>query len=435
MSSIPDREAWITLALTPGIGPARFLALLRAFGSPDGAQAAPFAFLCAVPGISRACATAIKEGAQRRWGAVALEGVEKLGARALLFGEAGYPELLKEIADPPMVLFGWGRTDLLTEPSRAPAAGPERSEGRDLVGARTGTQGLEGPSVAALPQEGSDASSSDHASVRPSAPAPERPSAAAIVGTRHPTQYGVDVTKAAARASAEAGIAVVSGMARGCDAIAHQAALEAGGATIGVLGNGFGVVYPAANRMLYERVRDEGLLLTEFPPGERPHAGSFPRRNRIISGLARATLVVEAGGTSGALLTAGFALDQGRDVLAVPGPITSLASIGTNRLIRDGATPYLGSGDLVGLYPEFRVASSELRGALEDARNSRLATRDSLLSTPDPLLRHVPPDGALLDTIVDASGWPVAQVLDRLLEFELEGRVEQRPGRVFRRMS
>ena len=415
-----DREAWITLALTPGIGPARFLALLRAFGSPDGAHSAPFAFLCAVPGISRASATAIKEGAQRRWGAVALEGVEKLGARVLLFGEAGYPELLKEIADPPMVLFAWGRTELLVEPSRAGA--------RDLERARVGSAPEAGPSVALLPQEGSGA-------VLPADPPTRLPACAAIVGTRHPTQYGVDVTKAAARACAEAGIAVVSGMARGCDAIAHQAALEAGGATIGVLGNGFGVVYPAANRMLYDRVRDEGLLLTEFPPGERPHAGSFPRRNRIISGLARATLVVEAGETSGALLTAGFALDQGRDVLAVPGPITSLASIGTNRLIRDGATPYLGSGDLVGLYPEFRVASSELRGALEDARNSRLATRDSLLSTPDPLLRHVPPEGALLDTIVDASGWPVAQVLDRLLEFELEGRVEQRPGRVFRRLS
>lgn len=369
-TSTNDREAWITLALTPGIGPARFLSLLRAFGSPDGAHSAPFAFLCTVPGISRACATAIKEGARRRWGAQALEAVEKLGARVICYSDAEFPEVLKEIADPPMVLFGWGDLGYLARP------------------------------------------------------------AAAIVGTRHPTQYGVDVTKAAARACAGAGLAVVSGMARGCDAIAHSAALEGGGTTIGVLGNGFGIIYPAANRALYERVRAEGLLLTEFPPGERPHAGSFPRRNRIISGLARATLVVEAGGTSGALLTAGFALDQGREVLAVPGPITSLNSIGTNRLIRDGATPYLGSGDLLGLFPG--VESQELRvDGTADARR----TLDSGLSTLDPLLRHVPPDGALLDTIVEASGWPVAQVLDRLLEFELEGRVEQRPGRVFRRLS
>ena len=384
MSSNPDREAWLTLALTPGIGPARFLALLKAFGTPDGAHSAPFAFLCAVPGISRACATAIKEGARQRLGAQALEALEKIGGQALLFSDPDYPSLLKEIADPPMVLFVWGGNN--------------------------DTERLERLQRLTVP-------------------------AAAIVGTRHPTQYGVDVTKGAARACSEAGIAVVSGMARGCDAIAHQAALDNGGTTIGVLGNGFGVIYPAANRTLYERVRAEGLLLSEFPPGERPHAGSFPRRNRIISGLARATLVVEAGQASGALLTAGFALDQGREVLAVPGPITSLTSIGTNRLIRDGATPYLGSGDLVGLFPELRVPSSELRGTAQAAGDSQLSTRDSQLPILDPLLRHVPPDGALLDTIVDASGWPVAQVLDRLLEFELEGRVEQRPGRVFRRLS
>ena len=380
-TSTNDREAWLTLALTPGIGPARFHSLLRAFGSPDGAHSAPFALLCTVPGISRACATAIKEGARGRVGAQALEGVEKIGARVIVPVDPEYPTLLREIPDPPMVLFAWGRLDLLVDAER------------------------------------------DDAPTRPRA-------GAAIVGTRHPSQYGVDVAKGAATACAQAGIAVVSGMARGCDAIAHQAALDGGGLTVGVLGNGFGIIYPAANRMLYERVRAEGVLLTEFPPGERPHAGSFPRRNRIISGLSRATLIVEAGGTSGALITAGFALDQGREVLAVPGPITSLNSIGTNRLIRDGATPYLGSGDLLGLYPEVTGHGTRVTDV---PAGSRPATRDPVPA--DPLLRHVPTDGALLDTIVDASGWPVAQVLDRLLEFELEGRVEQRPGRVFRRTS
>ena len=120
----------------------------------------------------------------------------------------------------------------------------------------------------------------------------------------------------------------MSGMARGLDAVAHAAALDAGGGTIGVLGNGLGVIYPAANRALYERVAARGLLLTEFPPGERPHAGSFPRRNRLISGLARVTVVVEAAVGSGALITAGTALDQGREVMAVPGPITSPVSAG-----------------------------------------------------------------------------------------------------------
>jgi DNA processing protein len=392
MSPSPDPEAWLTLALTPGIGPTRFQELLRAFGSPDGALAAPFAFLCTVPGISRACATAIKEAAQRRWGAVALEAVEKLGAETILFSDPHYPAMLREISDPPMVLFAWGAL------SRQPTADSQQLQEASTtpaVGCGLSAVGL----------------------------------SAAIVGTRHPTQYGIDVTHAAATACGEAGITVVSGMARGCDAIAHQGVLDAGGTTIGVLGNGFGVIYPAANRALYERVRAEGVLLSEFAPGERPHTGSFPRRNRIISGLARATLVVEAGGTSGALITAGFALDQGREVLAVPGPITSNNSVGTNRLLRDGATPYLGCGDLLGLYPEVEGGGSRVLSEEDPCRTN------PPLSTLDPLLRHVPPDGALLDTIVDASGWPVAQVLDRLLEFELEGRVEQRPGRVFRRVS
>ena len=120
-------------------------------------------------------------------------------------------------------------------------------------------------------------------------------------------------------AAAGAGLAVVSGMARGLDAVAHAAALDAGGATIGVLGNGLGVIYPAANRALYRRVAERGLLLTEFPPGERPAVGTFPRRNRLISGLARVTVVVEAADGSGTLITVGTALEQGRDVMVVPG--------------------------------------------------------------------------------------------------------------------
>ncbi|MEO7334106.1 MAG: DNA-processing protein DprA, partial [Gemmatimonadales bacterium] len=128
-------------------------------------------------------------------------------------------------------------------------------------------------------------------------------------------------------------------------------------------------------------------------------------------------------------ITAGTALDQGREVLAVPGPITSATSVGTNRLIRDGATPYLGCGDLLGLFPELAGEGSRVEGAA--VQGSALHPP---LSTSDPLLRHVPVEGALLDTIVYASGWPVAKVLDRLLEFELEGRVEQKPGRVFRRV-
>ena len=150
-----------------------------------------------------------------------------------------------------------------------------------------------------------------------------------------------------AESAAGAGIVVVSGMARGLDAIAHQAALDAGGATIGVLGNGLGVIYPAANRELYAGVGQHGLLLTEFPPGERPGVGAFPRRNRLISGLARVTVVIEAAQGSGTLITVGTALAQGRDVMAVPGNITSATSVGTNRLIQDGAEPLIELADLL----------------------------------------------------------------------------------------
>ncbi|MEP6744823.1 MAG: DNA-processing protein DprA, partial [Gemmatimonadota bacterium] len=236
-----------------------------------------------------------------------LEALEKIGAKALLFSDADYPAVLREIPDPPMVVFAWGG-----DRHRPSAISHQRC---DAVDGDPGKNEAE-PGLVGSTSDG------------------RWPMAdgllAAIVGTRHPTQYGIDVTRGAATACAGSGIVVVSGMARGCDAIAHSAALDAGGITIGVLGNGFGVIYPSANRALYERVRAEGLLLSEFAPGERPHAGSFPRRNRIISGLARATLVVEAGPTSGALITAGTALDQGREVLAVPGPITSATSVGTN---------------------------------------------------------------------------------------------------------
>ena len=146
---------------------------------------------------------------------------------------------------------------------------------------------------------------------------------------------------------ARAGAVVVSGMARGLDAVAHQAALDAGGATVGVLGNGFGVIYPAANRPLYERVAAHGCLLTELPPGERPRVSTFPRRNRIIAGLAGVTVVVEAAVGSGALITADCALDQGRSVLAVPGPITSPTSTGCNKLIQQGAKPALSVADVL----------------------------------------------------------------------------------------
>ncbi|HYC31843.1 MAG TPA: DNA-processing protein DprA, partial [Gemmatimonadales bacterium] len=285
------RAAWLALALVPGIGPSRFHRLLETFETPLGALSAPFAFLCAVPGMTVAAATAVR-GASLDQGRRLLASVDRYGGHVLLPPDPEYPAALRLIPEAPTALFAQGDLSLISHP------------------------------------------------------------AVAIVGSRDHSSYGGEVCRRLSWAAAEAGAVVVSGMARGLDAVAHGAALDAGGRTVGVLGNGLGVVYPSANRRLYDRVRASGLLLTEFPPGERPNAGSFPRRNRIISGLARVTVVVEAGGTSGALITAGTALDQGREVMVVPGPITSERSVGCNRLIRDGAAPLLEERDLLEHYPD-----------------------------------------------------------------------------------
>ena len=200
--------------------------------------------------------------------------------------------------------------------------------------------------------------------------------------------------------------------------------------TIGVLGNGLGVVYPAANRALYDAMADRGLLLTEFPPGERPYPGSFPRRNRLISGLARATVVVEAAPGSGALITADCALEQGREVLAIPGPITSRTSTGTNRLIRDGATPLLEPADLFHHYPELVAAGdwadwsgASIAGAGRKLGPDELAVADALSFEPI----HV-------DALAERLRRPAGELLSALCTLELAGVAEQLAGGLFRRV-
>src|SRR5690606_32088757 len=273
--------------------------------------------------------------------------------------------------------------------------------------------------------------------------------AVAIVGSRDHTAYGADVCRMIARAAAGCGVTVVSGMARGLDAVAHRSALEAGGATIGVLGNGLGVIYPAANRELYEAVGGAGLLLTEFPPGERPFPGSFPRRNRLISGLAQVTVVAEAAQGSGALITAGTALDQGRDVMAVPGPITSRTSAGTNAPLRDGAEPPLSMEDLLAHFPGAVDTALEPGGRAPSA-----AGRHAPVTGPTATITSAPPAepapvpipaefsavaGCLgrelvhIDAISIVSGQPPGEVLAVLAQLELIGAVEQHPGGLFRR--
>ncbi len=360
------RAAYVALALTPGIGPSRLYAILEACHTATGAFSAPFAFLRTIPGLSPAAASAVAAGSVEI-GARAIEGAERLGGRALIFEDPEYPALLRHIPEPAPLLFALGDLSLL-----------------------------------------------------------ERP-AVAIVGSRDHTPYGGEVGRAVAWTAGSAGLAVVSGMARGLDAVAHDAALDAGGGTIGVLGNGLGVVYPAANGRLYRRVAERGLLLTEFPPGEKPTAGSFPRRNRLISGLARVTVVVEAAEGSGALITAASALEQGRDVMAAPGNITSPCSVGANRLIRDGAEPLLDPSDLLAHYPEV-VLPAVSRPTVARPLPDDLTTEDRAIAE---LLGAEP---VALEELVGRSGRAPQDVLAVLCALEIAGVVEQQPGRRFRRL-
>ncbi len=354
------RAAWVALALTPGIGLQRLARVVAAIGSADGAFGAPSAFLVTAARLPASLADAVAGGSPAP-GARLIERVEALGGRVLLPYDEAYPARLREIADPPAFLCALGRVELV------------------------------------------------------------ECEAVAVVGSRDHTSYGARACRSLVRAAAREGLVVVSGMARGLDAAAHEAALDAGGATIGVLGNGIAVVYPAVNRRLYARVAREGLLLSEFPPDDPPRQGSFPRRNRLVSGLARVTLVVEAARNSGALLTAGSALDQGREVLAVPGPITSPASVGANRLIRDGAAPCLEPADLIAAFPGLASRAAALRAVRGAAAPGPGG------GPPDPILALLEREPLPLDVLASRLGRPAPGVLAALTTLELAGRVARRP--------
>jgi DNA processing protein len=321
-----------------------------------------------LPGFSRAAATGVRS-VRRADGELVLRRTAAAGGRLLVPDDPAFPAALREIPDPPALLFVSGDLALLGQP------------------------------------------------------------AVAIVGSRDHSAYGAAVARSVSQRAARAGIVVVSGMARGLDAAAHHAAIDVGGRSIGVLGNGLGVVYPAANRQLYDRMRRHGLLVTEFAPGERPHVGSFPRRNRLISGLARVTIVVEAAAGSGTLITVDSALAQGREVMAVPGAITSPVSVGTNRLIRDGATPLLEPDDLLAFYPDATPIPSGPNAELESAApplpdDLTDEERSIAILLAEPL--H-------LDDLAGRVSRPVGALLATLSMLEVRGVVRQDPGQVFRR--
>lgn len=354
-----DKRYWVGFNLVKGIGAVRLQGLRDHFGSLELAWQAPLDALQAA-GLSPKLAERV---AQVRAGVDLdkyLAQVAAQGIHILTWEDDLYPPRLKEIDQPPPVLYVRG-----------------------------------------------ELTSEDFWAV-------------AIVGTRRVTAYGRQVTEELASFLAANGVTVVSGLARGVDAVAHQSALKGGGRTLAVLGCGVDRVYPPEHAQLAEKMMSSGALLSDYAPGTPPDASNFPPRNRIISGLSMATVVVEAGETSGALITAQFAVDQGREVFAVPGNILAPQSKGTNRLIAQGARPMLSGRDLLDVLNLTRITQQrQVRKTLPaDEIESRLLS----VLTHEPL--HV-------DEIRNQTGLPIERVSATLTMMELKGLVRQVGGMNF----
>lgn len=242
----------------------------------------------------------------------------------------------------------------------------------------------------------------------------------AIVGSRQPTPYGERIARELATALVSAGACIVSGMAFGIDAVAHRAALDAGGTTAAVLGAGVDVVYPRSHTALYDQIAQHGVVVSEFPPGKAGFPGCFPRRNRIIAGLCRLTIVVEAGAKSGALITAGNAADFGRNVAAVPGPIDSPQSEGSNQLLRDGAQVIASIADALAL--------AELAAPVKSRPVPALGADEATVW--DAVAQHA---AATADEVITRTGWPASRALAALTQLEIQGLLECSAGGVIAR--
>ena len=361
-----EAAALVRLSLVPGVGPGRVRALLARFQRAAAVCRAPQAHLAAVPGIGPKTAHAIRtfddEGAVE----AQFRRAAAVGARLVSYADADFPPLLGQIYDPPAFL--WMRGTL------TPAD--------DL--------------------------------------------AVAIVGTRRATEYGRRVAYEFAAGLAERGVTVVSGLAYGIDAAAHRGALEAGGRTLAVLGSGVDRIYPSRHARLAAQIAEQGAILSEYPLGTAPDATNFPRRNRIVSGLARGTLVAEAFATGGALITARLAVEQNREVFAIPSPVYGPAGEGANRLIRDGhAKLVLTVQDVLEeIGAETRVAetSAPVPEAAPPADLNAAEQRLYDALTHEPL--HI--DRLCLDTGLDPSS-----ALVYLLSLEFKGLVRQMAGKQF----
>lgn len=351
-----EKQYWVGFNLVKGIGARRMQSLLAYFGDAESAWNATPELLQAA-GLSVRIVSALSQVRESNSLERTWERIRSLGIQVLTWQDERYPARLAELDQSPPVLYMRG--EILAEDDWA----------------------------------------------------------VAVVGTRRPTAYGRQVTEEIAGAMARNGITVVSGLARGIDAMAHHAALAAGGRTVAVLGSGVDQIYPPEHRNLAEQIVVQGAVVSDYAPGTPPEAANFPPRNRIISGLARAVLVVEAGQGSGALITAAFAADQGREVFAVPGSIYAVQSKGTNILIQQGARPLLSAQDILetlnlGMASQQRAARTVLPGDAIEAQLYALLSHEPL---------HV-------DEIRAQTRIPIEKVSAALVMMELKGMVRQVGG-------
>jgi DNA processing protein len=351
--AMDDKRYWVGFNLVRGIGAVRLQLLIDHFGDIEQAwHAEPEEFRAAGLGektIARLVTVRSGVDLDVVWARIVSQGIQVLTAR-----DDAYPSRLKEIEQPPPVLYVRG--EWLQEDEFA----------------------------------------------------------VAIVGTRRITAYGRQITEQLAAYLAAAGVTIISGLARGVDAVAHSAALGAGGRTAAVLGSGVDRIYPPENRGLAEKIMSRGALLSDYPLGTAPESSNFPPRNRIISGLSVATVVVEAGEASGALITAEFAAEQGREVLAVPGSILAPQSKGTNSLIQNGALPLLDPEDVLQALNLTRVGEQKAARKILPINDVEAQLMKALGNEP----LHV-------DEIRNQTGLPVERVSAALVMMELKGMVRQ----------
>src|SRR3954470_12938376 len=366
MSVDPGLAGWLQLTLTPGIGGAALREMLRQFGLPQNIIGRNPSALSKC--VAQEALERMASGEVQRAVSHALEWLSRPGHSVITLADPSFPRALLEISDPPAVIYAIGRTELLQRP------------------------------------------------------------ALAIVGSRNATAQGEANAESFAKALSDAGLTIVSGLAMGIDAAAHRGGLSGPASTIAVLGTGVDIVYPRRNAELAAQIAERGLLISEFALGTAPAAHNFPKRNRLISGLGRGCLVIEAAAASGSLITARAAAGQGRDVFAIPGSIHSPLSRGCHALIKTGAKLVESAEDVLDELSGFRRSGSA-------STTARAAPAAEQPATDSALLAHMGHDPVDVDALCTRAGMTAEQVSSELLRLELDGRIAALPGGLYQRLQ